>query len=621
MRAEGVAEATGDIDIVCSNTPGVSDEVVQHLITNLNVLATNTNFTNSLGLVTGGADFTTTEAVVIINSNHSTTPSATSDLSGGTDSRFPGPQYMTLSGDTLLTANGMQFPVPGAPNNGISTAACTAFADGPTGAGDCFPLSTTIKIGNIRVNVSGLASPAQVSVIVSMTGPTNIPVFPNVLNIALPLVGLTWSVGPTDPILIGLQCEDDSLHPTLTLNEGFATSFKTLGVPTFIPGNTQWESGYFSPGSGNGGGGATQGTRIKVWFLNVPDGVDVSVPVSVNNSTTDSSSDCSDSSNWDGDALCLHLIDGEDEWGAGGSAEGYSETLGVPDPVAVDIDDGMGMAVYEVMDGNPIVKESIDIDVWYEWEADTTADNPSPGTSQIRANFAPLATSDGDYGFVADPVDADDTESPRPRFIDTGGTPEDAMSIRRCTTTLLFPWVVNRSGFDTGIAISNTSADWLETDPQAGICTVHWHGYDSAGGTFPDTPSSSIDAGKQFVFLVSNEAPDFQGYVIVVCEFQFAHGFAYITDGFGGVTTTAQGYLALILHYYDNDGARMAAETLGHFCLSGCLSKPQDVVWGRGSAAVSKEPAPVSVGIRYRGGLPAVPGRLSLAGRVRVSSV
>ena len=46
---------------------------------------------------------------------------------------------------------------------------------------------------------------------------------------------------------------------------------------------------------------------------------------------------------------------------------------------------------------------------------------------------------------------------------------------------------------------------------------------------------------------------------------------------------------------------------LGGFCLSGCLSKPQDVVWGRGSAAVSKEPAPVSVGIRYRGGLPAVP--------------
>ncbi len=57
---------------------------------------------------------------------------------------------------------------------------------------------------------------------------------------------------------------------------------------------------------------------------------------------------------------------------------------------------------------------------------------------------------------------------------------------------------------------------------------------------------------------------------------------------------------------------------LAVFCLSGCLSKTQDVVWGRGSAAVSKESAPVSVGIRYRGSLPTVPGRLSLAGRVRV---
>ena len=56
----------------------------------------------------------------------------------------------------------------------------------------------------------------------------------------------------------------------------------------------------------------------------------------------------------------------------------------------------------------------------------------------------------------------------------------------------------------------------------------------------------------------------FTGYVIVICEFQFAHGFGYITDGFGAITATARGYLALILDYYDDEGARMAAETLGH---------------------------------------------------------
>ena len=49
-------------------------------------------------------------------------------------------------------------------------------------------------------------------------------------------------------------------------------------------------------------------------------------------------------------------------------------------------------------------------------------------------------------------------------------------------------------------------------------------------------PAQSIDG-----------APEFQGYVIAVCEFQYAHGFAFITDGFGGVRSLAQGYLALVI--------------------------------------------------------------------------
>jgi hypothetical protein len=46
---------------------------------------------------------------------------------------------------------------------------------------------------------------------------------------------------------------------------------------------------------------------------------------------------------------------------------------------------------------------------------------------------------------------------------------------------------------------------------------------------------------------VSTDAPGFQGYIIATCEFQYAHGFAYITNGYGGVNTQAQGYLALVL--------------------------------------------------------------------------
>jgi hypothetical protein len=46
-------------------------------------------------------------------------------------------------------------------------------------------------------------------------------------------------------------------------------------------------------------------------------------------------------------------------------------------------------------------------------------------------------------------------------------------------------------------------------------------------------------------------APEFQGYVIAVCEFQYGHGFAFITDGFGGIPALAQGYLALVIPVTD----------------------------------------------------------------------
>ena len=40
------------------------------------------------------------------------------------------------------------------------------------------------------------------------------------------------------------------------------------------------------------------------------------------------------------------------------------------------------------------------------------------------------------------------------------------------TTNLLFPYVTNANGFDTGIAISNTSADPFSTATGSGTCTL-----------------------------------------------------------------------------------------------------------------------------------------------------
>ena len=83
----------------------------------------------------------------------------------------------------------------------------------------------------------------------------------------------------------------------------------------------------------------------------------------------------------------------------------------------------------------------------------------TPRTIAATATFAPLST-----------VPTASVGEAEPRFLDTSGSPKNIVTIIRCTTTLLFPFVTNQAGFDTGIAISNTSDDWIGTDPQRGSC-------------------------------------------------------------------------------------------------------------------------------------------------------
>ena len=98
------------------------------------------------------------------------------------------------------------------------------------------------------------------------------------------------------------------------------------------------------------------------------------------------------------------------------------------------------------------------------------------------------------------------------------------IEINDCTTTLLFPFVTNKLGFDTGLVITNASEE-------AGSCTI---GYSSSDGfDAPDDRMQSIEGGEQWINLVSMIAPEFQGYVTANCEFRDAHGFAFITDGGG----------------------------------------------------------------------------------------
>jgi hypothetical protein len=126
-------------------------------------------------------------------------------------------------------------------------------------------------------------------------------------------------------------------------------------------------------------------------------------------------------------------------------------------------------------------------------------------------------------------------------------------------TNLLFPFVSRQPPFDTGISIANTSLDPLgagSLPDQSGTITFFF--YPQTGAPFAFTPPAGhvlgpggvLPAGRTFVMLLSEllrlanpGLTTFTGYIIVVCDFAGAYGYAQISD----FQTNSHGYLAIVL--------------------------------------------------------------------------
>jgi hypothetical protein len=131
------------------------------------------------------------------------------------------------------------------------------------------------------------------------------------------------------------------------------------------------------------------------------------------------------------------------------------------------------------------------------------------------------------------------------------------LTVAPCTTNLLFPWVIQVTpGLDTGIAISNTSMDPYGTITQTGTCALNLYPTDLtttngvSGGGVVTLTTTAVAPGSVWRAAMSGVASfaGKGGYIISVCNFQYGHGFAYITDNFSlGAPNTAQGYVALII--------------------------------------------------------------------------
>jgi hypothetical protein len=228
--------------------------------------------------------------------------------------------------------------------------------------------------------------------------------------------------------------------------------------------------------------------------------------------------------------------------------------------VQVTITGGAGGATWEIFT-TPVgtstsVIEYVSFGVTMGYSARPDINSPAltgttPGT--VTGNFAPISSDD-----------KMSASSPIPRFADLPIS-QTLMEVKACRSTLLFPFVTARGGFDTGIAISNTTLDnsvnvpggtdkWpMNTRAQTGVCKI-WYVGDKEDGTSlakPIQTSGTLAAGKQLVYTLFgggagiDATPGFQGYLFAVCDFELAHGFAFISDL--GAQKLAMGYLALVV--------------------------------------------------------------------------
>jgi hypothetical protein len=331
-----------------------------------------------------------------------------------------------------------------------------------------------------------------------------------------------------DPTTSGAQL-------TLRFAEGFATAFKTqlFGATTVsqsVPGavfNT--ESGLtlagLVPALPANVGLADFGTRLRATFRNLPTGVNVYV-------STESSAPLATSAVLvANDTTVNAAINTPFKLTKTDTNNGYAAYK-----LAVD-STGTAVATWEVQVANPLAVENFEFKIWFGYAANPAANSPAAGVqATVAGAFAPTSTTS-----------SASSSAPIPRFVDLS-TPKNVLIVNICRTSLLFPFVSAADGFDTGLAIANTTSDGGTTSPQAGTCTLNFFG-DNAPSAFT-TPS--VAGGTVYVNVASGVAPGFRGYMIARCNFQFAHGFAFVQSTVGYTpSTAAMGYLALVLTRLD----------------------------------------------------------------------
>jgi hypothetical protein len=603
LRSEGFTEEVGDIVLTCQ---GGASLVPGAVIPTANITVfLNNQVTSRILNGNGSSSSNASEALLLIDEPGSglVPPVATPGFGPQAPQRLCGSAGTTgnaLTGCTEYVTNLNGVVVATDVNNGtglVTTAAPGAnmFQGVVSGNSVTFfgvpilpPVTTgtsrVYRITNIRVNANGIGAGGQAIASISLNGATSVPITQPTLIVGFVQQGLTTSLGSgtagsfqqcNSSVISGGAASTESpafgFTGTLNFKEGFGTAFKTRVQPQSaasfsgqlaavnqnIPGTIyNGESNFVQTsvlGTANiagvtaTAGLADFGTRLKAVFNNVPSGVSLFVSVANNGGTNANPGNNSTT------PYAL-LVNGETVGDGSGAPPLALPTNTINSvPVAlVPLTNNTGTAVWEVVNTSPSSIETLSFNVWAAYTSNTATNTPPPGTATVNMSFAPTPPI-----FTAAAGAVASSSLPIPRFADTS-SPTNFLTVNVCRTILLYPYVTTASGLETGIAISNTTVDPLGTAAQNGTCSLNWF----QGTTNPPaTATGTITAGTTYTTLASTNTGgpgNFTGYMIAVCNFQFAHGFAFISDA--GLRNLAMGYLALVIP--DPGSAKRASNDL-----------------------------------------------------------
>ena len=593
VRAEGLTELVGDLILNCTGgVPTAAGAAVPQV--NFQIFL-NTNVTSRL------LSDPWSEALLMIDE-----PNGAANSAGNL-------RYCTTLGGCTMTGVGTAGGVNYLAGDSRNTNPANVFQGRQAGANQIVwlgvpidPPGTTatriVRITNVRANanqlgVSSTLIPTQIVMFVSATSTTSIPINNPQQTVAFIQPGMTFSTRTLSSANY-LQCVSNnssaatssssamtSTRHILRFTEGFASAFKkrvnglegnadtnVAAIDQNTPNNNFFtESGFYnanvvSAGNNTGvlttniasAGLASQGTRLMARFTNVPAGVVLYASVyGVTSSSTPALTGAAVASN---SAVRLVSTDasGGGSFSAVSATNSSSESSLAIASAPISLSNGAGTAVWEVVVANPFQVQDFEVAVSVAYVANTSNNLPGLGTASVAGSFAPLST-----------VTTASTSNLQPRFADTSSA-RTLFNVNACSTNILFPFLTNQVGFDSGIAIANTSTDPFGTAPQAGPCKLNYYGETTGGGAAPAAQTSAVvPSGRTLTATLSSggnygiaATPGFQGYVIAQCNFQYGHGFAYISDV--GANRIAEAYLALVMDAALGTRTGVSSETLGH---------------------------------------------------------